>query len=244
MILASTVKKRRCQRRPAGFPVTVFFRGLGSGALRKLEGKAINVSETGMLLEMPRDCAGQRSILTDFHVPPGVLPAPCARRFRLKARVVRSQLLPLPLSPHGRSCRVAVEFAERLDEVVDQKNVYYSPEDLHLHRGFGRLEFTVTDRLILKARLGAGYDWEDGRGRPVGGRVAGGPLDPRPAFRSLRRAVALPEPPVLGQRGRPGVDVQVRIGRRGASHGGKIPARFMEKPDGGPRRAMRTSPSA
>jgi hypothetical protein len=44
---------------------------------------------------------------------------------------------------------------------------YYSPEDLHLHRAFGKVETSFWDRLSLTARLGGGYGWEAGLGQPV-----------------------------------------------------------------------------
>jgi len=116
MLLTATAERRSCERRPAGFPVKVFCQDPESAGPQKLQARAVDISETGMLLDIPRQCALQPSIVTTFHVPPGVLPAPYARPFRLTARIVRYQ--PLPLSPLGGFCRVAVEFNERLDDVV------------------------------------------------------------------------------------------------------------------------------
>jgi len=59
------------------------------------------------------------------------------------------------------------------DDTLMDTAAYYSPNDLHVHRAFGRLEYTPSDRFRLDARLGLGYGWEDGHGRLVGSGTVG-----------------------------------------------------------------------
>lgn len=104
-------ERRRFLRRPAGFPVRIVQRD-GRGERIERDVRAVDISESGMLLQFPTGRPASNSLTAKFSLPPGVLPDPYVRRYRLRGRVVRCR----PPRAGVGSCRVGMEFESNLGQ--------------------------------------------------------------------------------------------------------------------------------
>ncbi len=111
-------ERRELQRRPAGFKVRVS--GLnGRRRAEWQEGRAIDISEKGVRLELAHQRFPIRNALVEFRLPPGVLVGYRARRVCLRGRVVWS--LVHPRAGNGARQQVALEFeSRRLTDVLQR----------------------------------------------------------------------------------------------------------------------------
>ncbi len=86
-LLEDLGERRQFPRHPAEFPVRILEKGVKNGAGR-IEARALNISESGLLLDLPRH-PNSAKLLLDFCPPPGTLPDSYIHRFRIPGRVVR-----------------------------------------------------------------------------------------------------------------------------------------------------------